>query len=296
MPRPDVAKLGLEYRRIPIMAVGNDVILESSLQVDRLEQMPLGRDAAFQDSSPSPDAKALQFLVTALTKAFFRTAAMVLPLNGDFLKDKDWIADRAKLLNFDFAAVAAVRQPSAIVEMAALLENIETLLSDGRDWVLGSPAVTPVDVEAIWIFIWLERMKGGLPDEHFGRDRFPRVRAWMDRFNKVLEEAKAKQGPVEDISGDEAARQIKSAAPSYLEPVPIQANDAGAKQLGVSLGDHVTVWTSDVPKAKERDSGKLLKLTNSHIWIEVSTAEGSFRLQAPRSTFGMEKSAPKSNM
>lgn len=296
MPRPDVAKLGLQYRRIPILAIGNDVILESSLQLERLEQLPLGADAVFQHAKVTPDVKAVQFLVTALTKAFFRTAAMVLPLDGDFLQDKDWIADRAKLLNFDFAAAAAVRQPSALVETAALLENIETLLADGRDWVLGSATVTPVDVEAVWIFLWLERMKGGFPDAHFGKAKFPRVRAWMERFNKVLEEAKAKQGPVEDISGDEASKLIKSAALSDVASVPIQANDLTAKQVGVSLGDHVTIWTNDVPNAKERDSGKLLALTNSQVWLEVSTAEGSFRLQTPRSTFSMEKSAPRSNI
>ena len=38
MPRPDLAELGIAYRRIPILSIGRDVYLDSRLILRRLEE------------------------------------------------------------------------------------------------------------------------------------------------------------------------------------------------------------------------------------------------------------------
>ena len=37
MPRPDLARLGIAYRRIPVLAIGRDVYLDSRLILQKLE-------------------------------------------------------------------------------------------------------------------------------------------------------------------------------------------------------------------------------------------------------------------
>ncbi len=37
MPRPDIARLGIRHRRIPVMSIGRDVYLDTRLQLQKLE-------------------------------------------------------------------------------------------------------------------------------------------------------------------------------------------------------------------------------------------------------------------
>ncbi|KAJ3489413.1 hypothetical protein NLG97_g6002 [Lecanicillium saksenae] len=292
MPRPDVAALGLQYRRIPIMSVGNDVILDSSRHVARLQQFADGPNAVMQPTTP--DQSAIQFLVSQyVCKAFFRTAALILPLDGAFLKNPAFIEDRRKLLGVDFAAAAKARAPAAKAELIALFEWLENgLLADGRTWILSTEKLTAVDVEAVWFIVWLDEIPGALAEEYFGPARFPRVRAWITRFRAALAEAKARSREPDSLTGDEAARLIKAAAPSAIK-AGFRLDDPVVASLGLQLGEEVTIWTSDVPNAKEKDTGALLDLTSDEIVLDVTTETGSFRLWAPRNNFHIQKAALK---
>lgn len=39
MPRPDVARLGIAYRRIPLLSIGRDVYLDTRLILQKLEAL-----------------------------------------------------------------------------------------------------------------------------------------------------------------------------------------------------------------------------------------------------------------
>ena len=39
MPRPDLARLGIAYRRIPVLAIGRDVYVDSRLILEKLEAL-----------------------------------------------------------------------------------------------------------------------------------------------------------------------------------------------------------------------------------------------------------------
>jgi glutathione S-transferase len=39
MPRPDLAELGVAYRRIPVLSIGRDVYLDMRLIIRKLEEM-----------------------------------------------------------------------------------------------------------------------------------------------------------------------------------------------------------------------------------------------------------------
>jgi glutathione S-transferase len=44
LPRPDLAELGIKYRRIPLLSIGRDVYLDTRLILSKLEELfPEGR-------------------------------------------------------------------------------------------------------------------------------------------------------------------------------------------------------------------------------------------------------------
>lgn len=296
MPRPDVAALGLEYRRIPIMAIGNSVILDSSLQVTKLEELPSSGDAVIPSPSPvNVDHKAIQFLVSRFVcKVLFRTLSYLMRVDKGFLASRKFNEDRSKLLGGDFKQAVLRRQPGAMAEVIAVFEFLEnTLLTDGRKWLLNTEQVTSVDIEAAWALVWIDGMDEGLPQEHFSEQRFPKVRAWMNRYRSILHQEQQKRGPVEDISGDEAAKLIKI-SPVNVEEAGVNPIDPVAKSLGLSKGDLITIWTNDVPKVVEKDTGKLVALLSNEIVMDVTTPGGTFRVYAPRNGFEIQKqSSPR---
>lgn len=291
MPRPDVAALGLEYRRIPIMAIGNNVILDSSLQVTKLEELPSSDNAVISSNSPvNPEHKAIQFLVSRFVcKVLFRTLSLLMRVDKGFLASRKFNDDRSKLLGGDFKQAVLRGQPSAMAEVISVFEFLENgLLADGRNWLLNTERVTSVDIEAAWALVWIDGMDEGLPSEHFSEQWFPKVRAWMNRYRSALREAQQKRGPVENISGAAAAKLIK-ASPVTAQSAGVSQADPVAKSMGLVKGDLITIWTSDVPKATEKDTGKLVALLSNEIVMDVSTAGGTFRVYAPRNGFYLQK-------
>ncbi|KAK2069640.1 hypothetical protein P8C59_004197 [Phyllachora maydis] len=215
LPRPDLARLGIKYRRIPILTIGRDVYLDTRLIIQKLEpirsasQPRLSAASSFSCSSSSSSSSAaaqehlaLERLLEALVVdgGIFMRAAQLLPLNLPLLRDPKFQADRA-----DFRADA--RRPSrgetlalqaeAANEIAAVLALLETtLLADGRDWILATPAPSLADIEAVWPFHWLVGLPGALDSQVVSAERLPRVFAWIDRFDRAVKAAERANGEV----------------------------------------------------------------------------------------------------
>lgn len=101
MPRPDLARLGVLHRRIPVLAIGRDVYLDSRLMLHKLEMIksptvrpPLGVGA---DGTASVDAVALERLLNVLTvdTNVFLDAARLIPADVPAMKDPVFGKDRA---------------------------------------------------------------------------------------------------------------------------------------------------------------------------------------------------------
>ena len=52
LPRPDITRLGINYRRIPLLSIGRDVYLDTRLILQKLEQLPLEQPRLAANSSP----------------------------------------------------------------------------------------------------------------------------------------------------------------------------------------------------------------------------------------------------
>ncbi|KAK1511857.1 glutathione S-transferase [Colletotrichum tamarilloi] len=268
LPRPDVSKLGLNYRRIPILAIGRDVYLDTRLMLRKLEQLYPSRPRL---GATTPEHAAVERLLEALIiDSVFSNAINVLPTNLPMLKDpkRTWFKDREDFVGGKLSAETIERgRPNAVNEIrrtVALLET--TLLADGRDWVSGTKSPSLADIEA-----------------------FPKVFAWIERFQKTTSDARKAAGKVATVSGDEAAEIVVSSSYNESTTGGVDAKDLLVIAQDLKAGDEVIVWPADTG-ASHKDTGKLVSLDGDEVVFEVTGPKGtSVRVHAPRHGFRVEK-------
>jgi hypothetical protein len=131
----------------------------------------------------------------------------------------------------------------------------------------------------VWPYHWLQSLKGALPPDQISPQQYPKVFAWVSRFQAAITAAKKVAGPPKTLTGPEAAAQIGSS--EYAEePGSVDPKDPS----GLQEGQTVSVWPTDTG-FRNRDKGALIKLS-TEIVIETSTGEGKVvRVHAPRHGF-----------
>jgi hypothetical protein len=290
MPRPDVSKLGIKYRRIPLMSIGRDVYLDTRLILQKLESYPAS--APRLGAAENTDQRAIERLLEVLSVdgGVFAWAGSLLPRELPIMKDPNFLKDRADFMNGKamLGQKSPVARPEALNGIRNVFELLETtLLADGRDWVLKTEGPSLADIEAVWPLHWLNGLPGALPPDQISKTQFPKVFAWIERFDKTVNAAKQKLGKVPTVSGEEAAQTIVSS--SYFEgsATEVVQSEPLVKALGVKRGDNVVVFPLDTGSS-HKDSGVLLKLDGKEVVFETKTdLQGSpvIRVHAPRHGF-----------
>lgn len=300
MPRPDIAKLGIKYRRIPILSIGRDVYLDTRLILQKLESLPTTapRLGAAQGTEQRGIERLLEIL--NIDGGVFAWAASVLPRDLPMFSDPNFLRDRADFLN----GVDINKGPSPTAKCEAInnirgsLELLETtLLADGRDWLLKTEGPSLADIEAVWPFHWLSGMPGVFPDNHISRAQFPRVFAWIERFDQAVSAAEGKLGKVPKLSGEEAAGTIVGSSHFEAQAGHVDEGEPLVKTLGLKKGDRIVVFPLD-SGSTHKDTGVLLSLSSKEVVFEtVADLQGSpaVRVHAPRHGFRIvrEDQAPR---
>ncbi|KAF4970183.1 hypothetical protein FZEAL_10100 [Fusarium zealandicum] len=286
MPRPDVSLLGISYRRIPILAVGRDVYLDTRLQLSKLESLFPNLPRL---GTSEPDQLAVERLLSSFTNdtGVFGAAMQLLPLELPLLQDPAYYRDRGEFLGKDLSGEGMkARRPEALVEIARAFTFLETtLLADGRDWVLGTQSPSLADIEAVWPFHWITGLQGALPEDKFSPSVYPRVYAWINRFQDAVSAAKKQTGRPKTLTGEEAAAMIQGG----MQPEPekgIDVGDAVVLAQALRRGDAVVVWPTDTGSSG-RDEGRLVGIDAEEVVYETRGA--SVRVHAPRHGFRVEK-------
>lgn len=291
MPRPDVARLGICYRRIPILAIGRDVYLDTRLQIQKLEGLfpDLPRLGARDGEQRAIERLLSHFIIDG---GVFDHAVQLLPTDLPLLKDPVYYKDRADFAGKELSEDSMARKrPAALGEIARAFELLETtLLADGREWILKTEKPSLADIEAVWPFHWLSGLPGALPQDRFSAKVYPRAYAWIHRFQEAVSAAKKRGEKPAALSGAEAAQTIL--ASSFAEDAkPVDEGDAAAVAQGLRPGDTVRVWPTDTGSS-HRDVGKLAGLDLDEIVYETAAEGASYvRVHAPRHGFAVAKDA-----
>jgi glutathione S-transferase len=246
-PRPEITELlGVGYRRIPILAIGNDVYCNTSLIASALERrFPASNGygtlfPARQNANPD----------TGMIKAFsqfyadqtlFNFASSTLPwekLPSKLVNDRS--ALRGVELNPQY--LAALR-PHSISTLSSHLALLEEQLSDGRDWLFDTTSPSLADVSVHFVYLWIKPFR--TIENLFDPKKVPNTLQWMDRLSQFIERKKTTVSHT-ILKGDEAARVIAS---SQFEPYDVVGFDeVEAKRLGLRFGSVVGVSPTDTGK------------------------------------------------
>lgn len=288
MPRPDLAAIDVNYRRIPIMAVGKDIYIDSRLIISKL-------DLLYPDSvlaAPSAEDAGLRKLFEHYSDSvLFNSAVKLMPYwsPNSLVQNKTFLDDRQKLMGGRRMTAESMEagRPEGLQNMREAFDLMEnTFLADGRQWILGSGKPTVADIDAVWPFEWLvidRGMEGSLPQEQFGEKNYPKTYAWVQRFMKEVKTTRERSVKPARLDGRATVAKILDAS-TPTEPVTFDVNDP----LKLKSEDLVDVYPSDYGQA-HKDRGTLIGLTASEIVIRNSKG---LHLHFPRWNFRIKPVNP----
>jgi glutathione S-transferase len=147
LPRPDLAELGIHYRRIPLLSIGRDIYYDTRLILATLEQ-------SFPPSSEhpplsTPQNKALEALLEKFTvdAGIFQKAAQSLPAELPVMKDERFLKDREDFTGSSWTQADRVKQrPEALAHLRHAFDILETLLAHGKQWIAGTDKLSLADI------------------------------------------------------------------------------------------------------------------------------------------------------
>ncbi|KAF2648781.1 hypothetical protein K491DRAFT_231051 [Lophiostoma macrostomum CBS 122681] len=279
MPRPDLAELGIAYRRIPILSIGRDVYLDTRLIIQKLEErFPDGKLGA-----SDPKEVFIQKLLEKWTVEgpVFAAATGLVPTEA--VNDPKVTEDRKGFCGRDWTAEELDQgRADCLVSIKDCFQFLEsTILADGRNWVLGTEQPSLADIEAIWPFDWLVGLEGSLPLSVVSEKHFPKAYAWIQRFRAALQDVTSSAPKGMSLESSKAIRAVIHS--NFAEPEgEVDTDDPLALQKGTEVEMYPTDWGSE-----HRDRGRLVTLTPSEVTVASRSRAGDteLRIHAPRTGF-----------
>ncbi|KAF8165381.1 hypothetical protein B0H34DRAFT_236265 [Crassisporium funariophilum] len=290
LPRPEITDfLGIVYRRIPILAIGNDVYCDTSLIVSTLERrfpatnghgtlFPAGKHGKGRDTG----------LIKAFSKFYadntlFPPATNLIPwgkLPAAFLKDRS--ALRGAPINTE--AMAANRGISEST-LSTHMMLIEEQLSDSREWLFDTESPSLADISVHFVLAWGKSFRG--TEALFDQGRIPLTMQWLNRVSAFINEQRENQAAPVKIHGLDAANKIVASTHEAYSVVGFDSIEAA--RLGVSEGGNVQVAPEDTGRAYPT-IGKLVALNREEVVLEVQGSKGLVRCHFPRLGFSIRVS------
>ncbi|KAF2759713.1 hypothetical protein EJ05DRAFT_474778 [Pseudovirgaria hyperparasitica] len=253
LPRPTLEKLGITYRRIPVLAIGKDVYCDSSLIIDTIQK-------TFKALPSHPADKAFETFGSA---GLFGSALNVIPtaaLTPEFLKDRETIFP--DLARPDYAEL----RPSGLAEIREQFQIIESqFLAASGGAFIGGNRISLADVHVGFVVKWLFGNLELSKEVGFGAAEFPLIHQWLDSWPKWT---------YTDISAEQAIETITKAEYS--------AKDSGVNEndyIQIPPGTKVTIENSDTKAGAHLQVGRLVGLNDLETVIEL---ENTVRVHFPR--------------
>ena len=263
MPKPDLMPLTGGYRKTPVMQIGADIYCDTQLIMLELERrLP---SPAFLPKGREGEVRAITMWIDR--NIFSPAVGVVMSQVADkfgesFKKDRSEFSGRSFDPERMRAALPFVRD-----QTYALLSLAETMLSDGRAFVLGAePSLADC---ALYNPVWFIQQHLGAPASPL--DRLPRISAWSERMKALG------NGKRQDIAAAEALEIAKGAKPATTS---VDANDPS----GLKAGQKISVTPDDTGKVPV--SGELVGLSADRVSIARNDPQvGDVVVHFPRAGF-----------
>lgn len=147
-PRPDIAALGVNYRRIPVFSIGRDIYCDTLLILDKLEKLYPASAEHPSIGATTPTERAVEKLFEKWTDVVvFKPAAAAIPTGLDLMKDPGFQKDREQLWGRPWSKeVQDGLRPAGLADLRANFDLLEESLADGRKWLFGEEGPKLADV------------------------------------------------------------------------------------------------------------------------------------------------------
>ncbi|HKU95139.1 MAG TPA: glutathione S-transferase family protein [Vineibacter sp.] len=264
MPKPDLMPLTGGYRKTPVMQIGADIYCDTQIILRELQkrfpELPL--------TPPGHEGVAEALAYWADRTIFWSAVGIVMGEIGDklpeaFHKDRSTFSGRP----FDPARLKAM-VPMARDQVYAGLVHVESMLADGRAFLLGGQA-SLADV-AVYNPVWFVLKRLGAPVPPF--DRLPQVVAWAERMGRFG------NGRPTEMTSAEALDIAERNEPET--PSGVEAGDPS----GLKAGAAVSVTPDDTGKVPV--TGELVTLNAREIAIRRTDERvGTVVVHFPRAGF-----------
>ena len=289
-PRAELRKLGITYRRIPVLAVGPSVFFDTSLALQALERAFPTPALAAGPNGGLEQAGAFWWT----DRAIFSLAGMLLPWEQfpeAFRKDRGEYSGRgdvdpARMKELVPHTLSALRSHLALVE-GQLARHAESGQSQG--FFTGTDAVTYLDLSLFFVLDWISNFPAAAPvfkPSSAGAPlQFPHTQAWLARVRAAgAAQQAAFAGQVTHVSGDEAAALIWAASAAGAGHGADADADEPLLAAGyLRLGQKVKVTPTDTGKVAQE--GVLAELNATQSVLRVETEGGVVFVHAPRLQF-----------
>ena len=280
MPRPVLDRLGVHYRRIPVLAVGRDIYCDSRCILEHLERL---YTASPQLGSPDSFSEGMERILESWIfdgGPFARTAGLI-PADASLALKQDWLDDRRELTGVNFNAESLGRaRPDALSQTRIHLQIVEeSLLADGRKWLGGNDGPGISDVHAMWIFDWMMRPKERMGMRHaypwlLNDKNYPKTIAWVDRMEEAFQTARRSNGAPKQLSDDDVVQMIESSTYWESNQLEIDQHDPSGLRRDDTV-DLIALDSAPATGVSRRDVGKLAELTVRNATIESNTKNGT---------------------
>lgn len=295
MPRPMlVDNFNLTYRKIPVLAIGKDLIVDTSLIVEWLHTDP--RLQAFRANKKGHEVhhdargRALARILSShyTDRPLFRLTTGLIP--GAVWRTS-FGTDRADLIGHNLDADKLEKKlPRNIVGLDTYLSILEPMFAGREGWVLEGPEPSAADVALFYQLDWGEKIGrgvgiynltgGGTGDgggegmaEVFNGRRCPGLWAWFQRFGNYIEglpllekriETGDQQG-VNELMGQ--LEEVDGTTAGRLMPTPNQRLEGLEARIGLRIGAKVSIAPDDTGR-NDPTVGKLFATSPEEVVVE----------------------------
>ncbi len=258
MPKPELTPLTGGYRRIPVMQIGADIYLDSTLIVRELERRFRGPSLFPYGAAGLDQAQALW-----TDKGLFQAAVTVIfgglgdRVDPAFIKDREALSGQP----FNPAAMKAA-VPAAQAQLKAQIALIAEQLRDGRAFVGGeSPGLADAN---LYYNLWFVAKAYPAATSLYADEA--QVLAWMERVKAIG------HGRPMRVSPEQALATAKASQP---EPAQVATADEAL------AGRTVTVSALDY--GRDAITGVLVGSSPFHVALRRNDPElGDLVVHAPR--------------